>query len=87
MTDEIEDGYRARTILDDETFTSAVHDVKAELFELWSNSSTGDAEGRERLYMMYTALDAVIGVLQQRVQDGFIAQERIREAARNERLN
>lgn len=87
MTDPLEEarrrGERARAILEDEVFTGAFATLEADWQRGWRQSGVADAEAREHLYRMLTALDAVRSEIQRVMADGMLAAEEVEARKRD----
>ena len=86
----IYDGARAREVLDNEAFTQAFRDIKAEYMQVWASTPVRDAEGREKIYLMVKAAEKLEATLTAALTDGRMAnqqQEYERDAMARDRAS
>lgn len=81
MSDATEDAIRradrAQALLDDEVLGGAFSAIEAHWLSEWRNSPARDKEGREGLFVMLRALDALRGELRAYVENGKVARKRL----------
>ena len=64
----ISGGLAAQALLENPTFSNTIAALVHDCFDAFTNSTPGQAEGRENTYHMYRALQAIESELQSRVQ-------------------
>lgn len=65
--------YRAREVLENEAFTGAIADIKAEITDQWTKSPARDQEGREKLWLMLSLANKLEATLRMTFDSGKLA--------------
>ena len=73
----VQQGDRCQRLLEDPEIASAFKEIEGILLQGITMSQPGDREGRESLYFQHLGLQAVVGLLHQRVAGGLSAQEQL----------
>lgn len=79
---DIENGQRARRLLQDETLQAAKAEVERVIHEAWANAPIRDREGAHELKLMLKALSDVWALLEQAVASGSLAAADLEEQMR-----
>lgn len=64
----VELGIQAQYLLENETFGQAINTLSEQLSNAIISTKLSEAVERERLYMMHSALNELVGILKTRVQ-------------------
>ena len=75
----MERGTKAEALLRNEILREAFEDLEKEFVSAWKNSGVGDAENRERLYMLCQNLSALEGYIKSVIEDGKLARAALDE--------
>jgi hypothetical protein len=63
----VELGIQAQYLLQNETFVKAINTLSEQIANSILSSALPDTENRERLYMMHSCLNEIVGLLKSRV--------------------
>lgn len=77
--EKMERGTRAEALLRNEILREAFEYLEKEFVSAWKNSGVGDAENRERLYMLCQNLSALEGYIKSVIEDGKLARAALDE--------
>jgi len=81
LEQRIYDGDQARLVLENEAFTWAFDEIRKEYLEAWTKSPARDAEGREKLFLMYSLTNKLQATLEAALADGKIAKVALQHQA------
>lgn len=76
--EEVRRGERARQILNDDVFSSAVNSLRDAMLIGIRNSAFKDEKLREKICQRYSLLEDLVGQIQSIMETGEMAQEEIR---------
>lgn len=77
--EKMERGTKAEALLRNEILREAFEYLEKEFVSAWKNSGVGDAENRERLYMLCQNLSALEGYIKSVIEDGKLARAALDE--------
>lgn len=81
LEQRIYDGDQARLVLDNEAFKWAFDAIRQEYLDAWTKSPARDAEGREKLFLMYSLTNKLQSTLEGALADGKIARQALKYQA------
>ncbi len=77
LEDEVLEGDRARTLLEDPTLNKMFDDLQKQYMAAWASSETKDQDGRERLFHAINVLSDIRVHLRVMADSGHLAQEHL----------
>lgn len=83
---EIEKGYQAEHLLNNDIFKEAVQSVRQAIIDKWSASPIADRDGQHELRIMLKLLNDVEANIKRFVDDGKLAKFRIEEESKLARI-
>ena len=73
IEERINNGDRAREVLENEAFAQAFADLKEEITQQWQHSPSRDTEGREKLWLMLSLSNKLELILKSSLETGTLA--------------
>lgn len=84
---QVDQGVKAKSVLDSEPFQNAFNGVRNAILEAWATSPIRDREGQHELRLMLKLMDDINGHLKKAVKDGeFAADELKRDKTVSQRI-
>jgi len=86
LAGDIARGHQAQRLLEDEFFAGVIATMKAEYMLGWERSNPGDADAREKMWVLCNALGNIQKELQKIAADGRVAQSNLDYAIKQKAL-